>query len=1003
MFKDFATNISPRGKLLIILLFIILVFLSFTYWISGIIPTLILSAIIFVILFLTKSIWLSDDHGKNILRYASLGIVLLILAPYGFWNTYASAFINEFLKTYYPNISVPQNSPSALVLVFAFAVIFIVNYFMRDKSAMNNHSASIDKDFPEIGFKQKLIKVADCLNFEIRRIDNDTSWTDEDFTPLDAEVEIISNNKRKKKITDLLGAIKKNKTSKTFLVIGDPGVGKSVALRQLTKELLKEVKNTGKLPVYINLKEWQANKTWNEENPPTSQEFYDFIVKSLKEIPDIYVGRFIDDYFTKMYEHGRIFFIFDSFDEIPAIMDIDDSPWLIDKLSYLIFTFLNGAHDSRGLLSSRIFRKPTQSFQTSTILEIRPFSELKIEQSFKSQLSNYSENLAVELFSNRIDLIPVARNPFTAALMIRYIKDNDLRLPANKSEIYANYIDSRLKECEKRITEKSLTIIKIKSFCTDLSHKIFNTKGLGLEITIDELKKELSTYSPKEIDDIADILVYAKLCRKSSIEKRLSFVHRRFNEYFVVKYLIENDIAIDNENIAIDSRWRDSLVLYCEIATDSELKEIINFCWIEISILGTPDVVKNIKQLTRTIHCMRFLVDAFTQRKDLLLPIEQGLSWLIEKNINQDENLLLTKFSVEATGILTENNINECLILAFKKGNIWINEVSFKASRNLSDVNNNLNVKLRSYIQNMNRYLALKQRKEILFSLSFSKALYKTKLHFKLYLLDTLLIFLSLSLSIFLDYKNSIFLFLFFVLFFTDKNFIFNYILQQNRTSAMLFSIRIIIPLLAVLVLIPILFHVNIHEHLKNFMSIKFVKPEMKSTTNLNFENKSIIMTSIILVLIFPWIEVFFFNSLNKRLSKTFFFLIFCFGISLAIIFAVTRIMTLESIVFYLQIFILNASIILLCIYAIRYFSDKNLVKKNKKSLTVERSVSRREIQNLISQFRTAFGRLHFLKFLDNNSIKASGEWIDGKLPILENQSEKILLSKLEEKWLGFN
>jgi hypothetical protein len=1003
MFKNFASNIPPKGKLLIIVLLIVPIFLSLTYWISGIVPTLIFCAIMCFILFLTKGIWLSDDHGKNLLRHASLGIILLLSGSYGFWNNYASAIINEYLKKHYPNINIPQNSPSALFLVFAFAVIFIVNYFMRDKSAMNNHSASIDKDFPEIGFTQKLIKVADCLNFEIRRIDNDTSWTDEDFTPLDAEVEIISNNKRKKKITDLLGAIKRNKTSKTFLVIGDPGAGKSVALRQLTKELLKEVRNTGKLPIYINLKEWQANKTWNEQSPPTSQELYDFIVKSLKEIPDIYIGRFIDDYFTKMYEHGRIFFIFDSFDEIPAIMDINDSPWLIDKLSHLIFTFLNGAHDSRGLLSSRIFRKPTQSFQTSTTLEIRPFSELKIEQSFKTQLNNYSEKLAVELFRERIDLIPVARNPFTAALMIRYIKDNDLRLPSNKSEIYSNYIDSRLKECEKRITEKSLTIIKIKSFCTDLSYKIFNTKGLGLEITIDELKKGLSTYSPKEIDDIADILVYAKLCRKSSIEKRISFVHRRFNEYFVVKYLIENEIVIDNENIAIDSRWRDSLVLYCEIATDSELKEIINFCWIEISILGTPDVVKNIKQLTRTIHCMRFLVDAFTQRKDLLLPIEQGLSLLIKKNINQDVNLLLTKFSVEATGILTENNITECLILAFKKGNIWINEVSFKASRNLSDVNNNLNVKLRSYIQNMNRYLAVKQRKEILFSLSFSKALYKTKLYFKLYLLDTLLIFLGLFLSILLDYKNSIFLLFFLVLFFTEKKFIFNYLLQQNLTNAFLFLIRIIIPLLAALVLITTLLHLNIAEHLKNFLNSKFIKPEIKSTNNLNFGNKSIIIKSLILLLIFPWIEIFFFNSLDKRFSRIFSLIIFYFGISIGIVFAITRIMALESIVFYLQIFILSASIILLCIYAIRYFSDKNLVKKNKKSLTVEKSVTRREIQNLISQFRTAFGRLHFLKFLDNNSIKASGEWIDGKLPILENQSEKILLSKLEEKWLGFN
>jgi len=43
-------------------------------------------------------------------------------------------------------------------------------------------------------------------------------------------------------------------------VLGEPGYGKSTALRKLANMLLAEVYKTNKIPIYINLKDWQVDK-----------------------------------------------------------------------------------------------------------------------------------------------------------------------------------------------------------------------------------------------------------------------------------------------------------------------------------------------------------------------------------------------------------------------------------------------------------------------------------------------------------------------------------------------------------------------------------------------------------------------------------------------------------------------------------------------------------------------------------------------------------------------
>ena len=59
-------------------------------------------------------------------------------------------------------------------------------------------------------------------------------------------------------------------------------------------------------------------------------------------------------YFDKMYEYGRWYFVFDSFDEMPCLMGKDNCQELIDKISELLFELMTGVNQNGGVVTSRL-------------------------------------------------------------------------------------------------------------------------------------------------------------------------------------------------------------------------------------------------------------------------------------------------------------------------------------------------------------------------------------------------------------------------------------------------------------------------------------------------------------------------------------------------------------------------------------------------------------------------------------------------------------------------
>lgn len=682
----------------------------------GLLPTVLYSIFAPILLVISRPVWLPDGYGKNKVRLFSLMAGLgLIGSTKPIWQLVEANW--PIIQPYLPfGIKIPPNlgELSFVQMTLVVLIVFVVNYFMSDRSILSSKNIPFESDFPERNYNQKLLKVAEALKSIIRSVDHDLNWSAEYFTPLEAEVEISGSHKRE--VTTLLKSIKSDKKSRKFLIIGDPGSGKSVSLRKLTLEMLDEVQHTGKLPLYINLKEWNVENAWSDQSPPTSQDLRQFVINKVSQ-KDHFVHGFFEEFFDKMFEHGRLFFIFDSFDEIPKVIDEDESSWLINELSRLFSQFLGGAHDSRGVLASRQFRKPTNAYQPEKILEIRPFSDAQIREALTANGTRNSMELVRILFKNRPDWVSIARNPFNASLLSEYFKRNHT-LPNSQSELFEAYLVERLSKpnCIAAAKKMGLTTDQLIQFATTAAYKIFRDPNLGLEASQAVLSDQLGY----DVKPLFSVLKFALIVRVSDDQDTVSFVHRRFAEYFISRYLIENPEVLDLKAIPTDSSGRDGLIMYCEIAPFDNAQKIADFCWAIVRKNTTHSPQSNPAAYREAILCVRFLSQAFRTRTECLTEFIGDFEVWVDERVAG--SALESKHALEASGLLNNKTLEDVVIKVLRKADSWLTDSAIKACRHLGKIDLELEEVLIKEIHRMTPSQLQLYRNELIFSFSLSQA-----------------------------------------------------------------------------------------------------------------------------------------------------------------------------------------------------------------------------------------------------------------------------------------
>ena len=145
------------------------------------------------VLWITKPIWAPPGFGATKVRLASIAGIFALAASHGVWATLINSTIAELIMSpalvaKYPwlkDVTI-SSEPSYAVLAFVLAGVFIIHYFLPDRTISGQHPTPVEKEFPEKDYGKKLDSFCIHLTQKLTYLDQETNWSPEYYTPLEA-------------------------------------------------------------------------------------------------------------------------------------------------------------------------------------------------------------------------------------------------------------------------------------------------------------------------------------------------------------------------------------------------------------------------------------------------------------------------------------------------------------------------------------------------------------------------------------------------------------------------------------------------------------------------------------------------------------------------------------------------------------------------------------------------------------------------------------------------
>jgi hypothetical protein len=478
------------------------------------------------------------------------------------------------------------------------------------------------------------------------------------FEPL--LVEIDTGSTRRKRVAGLIEELPRIPAAELALLLGAPGAGKSVALRELAvRELAGRAH--GRIPLYVSLEGWRAE--------PSSESLHAYVLGWIRRLVSAPLARaFIEQHFDRLLRSDGWLVLLDGFDEIPALLDATGTD-VVRAYSSAVAQF---AAVSRCpvIVASRTYRHPQLAVR-HTRFRLVPFSERQMNHVL-ARAPSISPELR-HAFLARSDLVNVARTPFFLRLARDYLEQNQA-LPATRSDLFRSFIQARIDG----VATAQCPSLMLDDVCAAIARQMFHS-GTGFEVDARDVQSRFLN----ALSALA-LLHRARLVRYNSGGKRIAFAHRRFGEYFTARGIAAlADLGV--AEIMRDTRWHEVIALRCEVAGEDEARAFAEKLFVEADakrLFAADSEPLDSAARQQAVNVLRFLRDAFATRPSVLAPHRERTAELAS-TLPEEKDVFRAKAVTELVTFMPPESRDKALLWALACDAPAVQEAAFRSARHL--------------------------------------------------------------------------------------------------------------------------------------------------------------------------------------------------------------------------------------------------------------------------------------------------------------------------------
>ncbi len=539
-------------------------------------------------------------------------------------------------------------------------------------------------------------------------LDNKEEWADHRFAELEAEIETLGDHRSADGMARYLrrrGGLRREKSlsralrrSREPLVLlqGDPGSGKSVALRFVTRRMAEAAMQADSLdaviPLYVNLKALQPG-------PVDAQRIHDFVTERLTEGTDRDVQEYLEDNFVDGLRRGTWLFLFDSFDEIPDILSATEPDETVHTYSEAIIAFMHGLNRCRGVIASRAFRAPAR--RDLPRYRIVPLSESRRRELIKkANLAPVERDVLLELPSATPDLIALTENAMFLGLLCEYIRGR-IDLPAGWHEVFEAYVSHRLDTDAGKLERLFGTgPDAVRERSEQVAFTMTASGRLGLSPTREDLIAEYEAAGFPAADGLGrvmDALEWSKLARSETSaiagsSPTFTFAHRRFQEYFATCVVLREPELVTVHRLLTDGAWRETAVTMFQTQEDQatalimEVERLVDTYAAQLE--ATPE--RRFTWPPGLLHILNLLQNGFAGHIERLpgslsRRVGDVLRLAFERGTITDR-----KWALEVAGTAPPEDLAKQLRAGFRGRSRWLRDVASRQAARLSEIPDDL-------------------------------------------------------------------------------------------------------------------------------------------------------------------------------------------------------------------------------------------------------------------------------------------------------------------------